>query len=156
MTIDELLALAREVLPGVPWEECDGVVTSKHIRLRLHADGGIGVASTLFGVQHWPDARAGLRILREQFERRQSELERTLGLGWVPVAERLPALGATDDEAETVDVWAGGKRVPNCYRSGYAEDWGWFERSDYSSGDEIEDVTHWRPLPAPPKEDGCD
>ena len=67
---------------------------------------------------------------------------------WVPVGERLPDFG--DDGANTVDVWADGKRIPDCFRSGYDDGWGWYQRDDWCELDGM-DVTHWRPLPAPPE-----
>ena len=82
--------------------------------------------------------------IRAELERRHADLERALGLGWIPVGERLPkglvyVLVMCTNEAAPLGV--------ACYSYALAEWVNVWATVGIA-------VTHWRPLPAPPKEDG--
>jgi len=62
---------------------------------------------------------------------------------WIPVSERLPDLG------EWCDVWSLGERITDC-QFGHPKE-NKFTKHEYGIGDtEVDDVTHWMPLPEPP------
>lgn len=76
---------------------------------------------------------------------------------WRRVEDELPPFSADEPSC---DVWAVddtgyGQRIADAYRSGSDDEgWAWFEDAR-DSAIEIDDgltVTHWRPLPPPPKE----
>ena len=63
---------------------------------------------------------------------------------WIPVAERLPKVGAKviacDTRDDFVDVLV--------YENGYWE----YSDGEYKGYYEIDEITHWMPMPQPPKE----
>lgn len=70
---------------------------------------------------------------------------------WQPI-ETAP------DDGSLVDLWIGNERVPNCFYRG--EIYGWQFISPTEGGEHgfpldaffrEEEITHWRPLPEPPK-----
>lgn len=165
--MSELLEAARRALPGVTnWKalsnvRMDGISgRAGGADLEMSAFGehtGVGgvyrkaaVYARIDGIgaepKDTPDEAA--QWLRAQVTARRDALNAALGEGWVPVGERLPDFG--DDGGNTVDVWADGRRIPNCFRSGSDDGWGWYQRDDWCELDGM-DVTHWMPLPAPPK-----
>lgn len=90
--------------------------------------------------------------LREQKERR-----------WIPVAERLPEIYDKDpDWSKTVlfrtvfgHIHSGYRNIGRPQTSVYDDDWTphyWIDESENLHFEEDE-VTHWMPLPEPPKED---
>lgn len=71
---------------------------------------------------------------------------------WISVKDRLPEAGAV------VDIWVpaswrdeGGARIPNAGYDGRR----FHNRSTHGdwAGAPYDDVTHWMPLPQPPKEE---
>ena len=142
MTADELLALAREVLPGLLWYQLPSGATWVGAETALggaeitcwHNGKGSGLLANLWGAST-DTPRAALEALRAELERRHADLERALGLGWVPVAERLPGIG------DRVDTWDG-VTVRDAIRFG---DGSWSHVGLYP--------THWRQKCAPPKEE---
>ena len=77
---------------------------------------------------------------------------------WISVKDRLPSReGLMDDEKEYVLVslrWTDGyQAVSIC---GYEKD-GWSKRDGFGlMRDDYKHITHWMPLPEPPKEDETD
>lgn len=63
---------------------------------------------------------------------------------WVSVRERLPSKG----KSVLVMLQEGACLVARI------EPWGWVK--GYSAADILDDVTHWMPLPEPPKESPAD
>ena len=62
-------------------------------------------------------------------------------LGWVPVSERLPEMGARVMVGHAVDGWVGiGERVLTGTYLHWEDD-----------GEDLHDPTHWMPLPEPPE-----
>ena len=59
--------------------------------------------------------------------------------GWIPVTDRLPQ----DDE--DVLVWVNGTHRDMAYR----DEGVWYDEEH----NHLKNITHWMPLPAPPKED---
>lgn len=92
--------------------------------------------------------------LREQANTNQRSSNASNALnGWISVEDRLPSReGLMDDETEYVlvcerYVYGGGGNVTIC---GYTEN-GWNEWDNFG-GICPERITHWMPLPEPPKE----
>ena len=67
---------------------------------------------------------------------------------WISVEDRLP-----DDDGSHFDVWVDGDRIPDAL---YDNDKQAFlnyvsDNDGYFEWREIENVTHWMPLPEPPE-----
>ena len=73
--------------------------------------------------------------------------------GWISVSDRLPSEGDYRECHETWDgavIWTNGYDIGlGCYHN-FTRNW-----ADIYDG-YIDDVTHWMPLPEPPKEDEDD
>ena len=57
----------------------------------------------------------------------------------------------TAPKLQYVDIWAGGRRIPNaqqCPTRTGGDDWRWWSNGAMV----LEEATHWTPLPAPPQE----
>jgi hypothetical protein len=70
---------------------------------------------------------------------------------WISVKDRLPEDGSFDEDGYVL-VWVKW-RCPAIARKDWAQGWKpehW--RTDCGERLEIKDVTHWMPLPEPPKE----
>jgi hypothetical protein len=70
---------------------------------------------------------------------------------WISVKDRLP------EEGQSVDCWVSSVRYGTKYRhadSIFNTDFNemCFDHDDFSHYEKIESVTHWMPLPSPPKE----
>ena len=77
---------------------------------------------------------------------------------WIKCSDRLPELN------ETVDIWISGESAGRMTDMGRvfvddADGWLWVAMEGIDEGDaleefghEMDDVTHWQPLPAPPTE----
>ena len=61
--------------------------------------------------------------------------------GWIPVTERLP------DNSATVNLCTRSKIVGTGFYNKYTKSWVQY----YSGGAICVDVTHWQPMPQPPK-----
>ena len=81
---------------------------------------------------------------------------------WIPVTERLPDTYEKDPDWSTTvlfmtsqgHVHSGYRNVGRAQKSFYDDDWTppyWLDESENLSFEE-EEVTHWMPLPEPPKE----
>lgn len=64
---------------------------------------------------------------------------------WIPVSERLPEYG------ERVLCFTIHGSIPVCYLGYYYDDNGKFVLA-YNGTDVVDNVTHWMPLPEPPKQ----
>lgn len=62
---------------------------------------------------------------------------------WIPVTERLP------DDSATVNLCTRSRIVGTGFYNKYTKSWTQY----YSGGSISVDVTHWMPLPEPPKEE---
>ena len=60
---------------------------------------------------------------------------------WIPVSERLP------DNSATVNLCTRSKIVGTGFYNKYTKSWAQY----YSGGAICVDVTHWQPMPQPPK-----
>ena len=67
--------------------------------------------------------------------------DNNVGGKWIPVTERLPANG------DTVIVCDAREDYVNCFWY----DMGWWYSEGYRVS--LDEITHWMPLPEPPKED---
>jgi hypothetical protein len=67
-------------------------------------------------------------------------------LEWISVEDRLPELFECYDHSAQVIVTDGRHIRLDCYYKG----WGWYEKKMWQMQDP---VTHWMPLPNPPKVD---
>lgn len=74
------------------------------------------------------------KVLTHIYQKLQNE-----GIGWIPVSEKLP------EELTYVLVEVNDKRIIARYCRGI-----WY---DHNGTKMRNNVTHWQPLPAPPKED---
>lgn len=75
---------------------------------------------------------------------------------WIPVSDKLPVLPNGDWQQRTFIVCAKGHVFPLSYEREYVrgkavERWKWMWNRIY---DKTEAITHWMPLPEPPKEGG--
>ena len=153
MNADDLLSLAREVLPGLLWYQLPSGATWVGAETALggaeitcwHNGKGSGLLANLWGAST-DTPRAALEALRTELERRHAELEQALGLSWVPVSERLPETDAVVLCVDSGVVYAGRYGADPGYRHA-GKWWGMCTGKDY-----LTSVTHWRPIPAPPKE----
>ena len=68
---------------------------------------------------------------------------------WISVKDRLPEAGSRvlvfDETSEEFDLWSLEPRESEWCPIGWYDSAGWFRRGD--------EITHWMPLPEPPKED---
>ena len=82
---------------------------------------------------------------------------------WIPVTERLPDIYEKDPGWSTTvlfmtskgHVHSGYRNIGRAQKSFYDDDWTppyWLDESEDLSFEE-EEVTHWMPLPVPPKEE---
>ena len=82
---------------------------------------------------------------------------------WIPVTERLPEVNEKDPDWSTTVLFmtdqgyvhSGYRNIGRAQKSFYDDDWTppyWLDESENLSFEE-EEVTHWMPLPEPPKED---
>lgn len=131
-----LIANGVTVLTG---DEVKNIYTAQQIEEIQNEAYDLGVDSALhhkFGLS-WDDA-AGLR---KEIKRLQDATK------WIPVTERLPQEG---EDVLVIGYWHEKWQILMCYLSPHRkEEW-------YTSdaGQQIYSVTHWMPLPQPPKE-GC-
>ena len=75
---------------------------------------------------------------------------------WIPVTERLPDLELVDEKSDDFDLYACLVTVKNCRaKNGRYEKKAWYDGEifmDENCADITDKVTHWMPLPVPPKE----
>lgn len=138
--MSDLLNAARRALPGCVWDIHAHRVRDLVFKFALYSnrDGTFDARID----EEWhketsPDRAAAW--LRAQVTDRRDALNAALGEGWVPVGERLP------DLRTHVLAWDG-TQIFTALR--LTEVWISF------GPDRCGSVTHWMPLPAPPKEGG--
>ena len=86
------------------------------------------------------------------------EIGKTSGVGWIPVTERLPetvdsylvVVKAKYDHEDQYEIDTD-VATYNPYEDGYI-DGCWNTYNDWDEGQQYLHVTHWMPLPEPPKE----
>lgn len=71
---------------------------------------------------------------------------------WISVKDRLPKLPKKTQDITRIDVWIKEKRWPHRVTDAFIDSKGKFckARND-GSWELLENVTHWMPLPEPPK-----
>ena len=118
----------------------------KEAKAEFAKETGNGDCSKVNGI-----LRRGMRIIRKA----RQEIANGVGFlpKWIPVAERLPELKTKVlIYGGNHPIWVNGVKKPMpAIHTGYTrgEDEGWFT---WDESYVISNVTHWMPLPEPPKE----
>lgn len=87
------------------------------------------------------EVRDAIRFLLDEIDRLRAEVDRLKRGGWISVEERLP-----DEESHFIVA----DQYGNVFYSEYDEGGFWLDWDQ--EPDSV--VTHWQPLPEPPKEGG--
>ena len=122
--------------------------------LRLKCGGGkkmerdiIGAMRTAFeqSADRIVAAEESALVLKKEIDRLRGQVPR-----WIPVTERLPEYGV---RVLATDMYEGDDYTGIWTREEYKDDADGCWYDDHGWWHAIDDVTHWMPLPEPPKEE---